>query len=415
MPNFTDRYINALKAKESRYEVWEGKGFGIRITPRSVKSFVWVYHFQGQSRRMTLGKYPALSLRQARSDLAAAQIKLDEGKDPGKELVKGRQTEREAETIKELGEKYIRLYAKPKKRTWAEDERILKRDIYPRWGRLKARSITQQNVVGLLDEIAAHAPIMANRTRSLLSKMFRWGISRGDLEHNPVEFVERPSKEVRRERSLAENELSDFWSVVDKTRISKGVRLALWLLLVTAQRRAEVAGIAIGEIDLVNAVWIISGNRTKNTNQHKVPLSDLAVSIIREAITEAAKVSKCSVDEVEFLFPSRANQKEGIRPIQPSTLSTALIRAENEIGKRITPHDLRRTAHTIMGSETLGVPRFIRDKILNHSDRTPGAHYDVNEYLPEKRKALDAWGEFLSEKIRLESGNVVELGVVRDA
>ena len=68
-----------------------------------------------------------------------------------------------------------------------------------------------------------------------------------------------------------------------------------------------------------------------------------------------------------------------------------------------------------MGSETLGVPRFIRDKILNHSDRTPGAHYDVNEYLPEKRKALDAWGEFLSEKIRLESGNVVELGVVRDA
>ncbi len=414
MPNFTDRYINGLKAKQSRYEVWEGKGFGIRVTPRGVKSFVWVYHFQGQPRRMTLGKYPALSLRQARADLAAAQIKLDEGRDPGKELVAGRDAERQAETVQELGEKYIRLYAKPKKRTWAEDERILKKDVYPHWGRKKARNITQQNIVSRLDEIAVHAPIMANRVRSLLSKMFRWGISRGDLESNPVEFVERPSKEVRRERSLAENEIADFLSVVENSRISKGVRFALWLLLITAQRRAEVAGIAMTEIDLVNAVWTIPGDRTKNTNQHKVPLSDVAISIIRQALTEAARVSKCPVDEVEFLFPSRSHRGEGIRPIQPSTLSTALIRAEKEIGKRITPHDLRRTAHTIMGSETLGVPRFIRDKIINHSDRTPGAHYDVNEYLPEKRKALDAWGEFLSEKIRAKTDNVIELGVKRD-
>jgi integrase len=100
--------------------------------------------------------------------------------------------------------------------------------------------------------------------------------------------------------------------------------------------------------------------------------------------------------------------------ILPDALTKALNRSVKEIEANVSPHDLRRTAHTIMGSESIGVSRFVRDKILNHSDQTPGAHYDVNEYLPKKRKALDAWGHFLVEKVKTETGNVVEMGARRD-
>ena len=413
MARFTDRQINGLKAKSSRYEEWEGNGFGVRVSPRGVKSFVWVYHFEAQPRRMTLGQYPVLSLAQARIDLAAAQKKLTDGEDPGKEVVAERKAERQAETVVDLGEKYIRLHAKVKKRTWREDERILKKEIYPHWSTRKARNITRQNVVVLLDEIAIRGPIMANRTRSLLSKMFRWGISRGDLDHNPVEYVERPGQERRRERRLADSEINKFWNGLDDTDLQQGIRIAIRLLLVTLQRRAEVAGMVMAEIDEANGIWTIPGSRTKNKLQHKVPLSPLALSLVRQARIEAANRLKCEPDEISALFPSRVRKKAGMS-ILPDALTKALNRSAKELGAKVSPHDLRRTAHTIMGSESIGVSRFIRDRILNHSDQTPGAHYDVNEYLPEKRKALDAWGEFLSENIKKASDNVFEIGARRD-
>jgi integrase len=413
MARFTDRHISGLKTKPNRYEEWEGNGFGIRVSPRGIKSFVWVYHFEGQSRRMTLGQYPALPLAQARIDLAAAQKKLGDGEDPSKKVVAERKAERQAETVMDLGEKYIRLHAKVKKRTWKEDERILKKEIYPHWGNRKARNITRQNIVSILDEIAVRGPIMANRTRALLSKMFRWGISRGDLNHNPVEHVERPGQERRRERRLAESEINKFWNGLDDAGLQPGIRIAIRLLLVTLQRRAEVAGMVMDEIEETNGIWTIPGSRTKNKQQHKVPLSTLALSLIRQARTEAAKRLKCEPDEITALFPSRIQKKAGMS-IVPDALTKALNRSEKEIGTKVSPHDLRRTAHTIMGSESIGVHRFVRDRILNHSDQTPGAHYDVNEYLPEKRKALDAWGEFLSEKVKTETGNVIEIGARRD-
>ena len=112
---FTDKQISALKPKAERYTLWEGNGFGIRVTPRGVKSWVWVYRFDGMPRRMTLGRYPRFGLGDARLAFAQARKALEEGRDPGKMAVEERHAERHAETVEDLVEAYLVGHARPKK------------------------------------------------------------------------------------------------------------------------------------------------------------------------------------------------------------------------------------------------------------------------------------------------------------
>ena len=131
---FTDKYIAALKPNKERYEEVEGGGLRIRVTRRGVKSWGWLYRFDRVPIRMTFGQYPAMGLGSARLELAKARKALEEGIDPGKKLVAERRAERNAETVEELVEAYLEGHARPKKRTAAEDERCLKKDVVPRWG-----------------------------------------------------------------------------------------------------------------------------------------------------------------------------------------------------------------------------------------------------------------------------------------
>ena len=135
MARFTDRSIAALRPKPARYEVWEGGGFGVRVSPRGVKTWVWVYRFAGRPRRMTLGKYPAMRLVDAHYRLAEAKKLLAQGVDPGERVVAERQAERDAETVEELVERYLAEWARKKKRSADEDERQLRRDVIPAWGK----------------------------------------------------------------------------------------------------------------------------------------------------------------------------------------------------------------------------------------------------------------------------------------
>ena len=162
---FTDKSIAALRSKPERYEKWEGGGFGIRVSPHGVKSWIWLYRFQGMPRRMTLGTYPDLSLSKAHIKLEHARELLKSGVDPGAAEVEQHRAERAAETVGELIDSYIEKWAKPRKRSASEDERILEKDVRPAWGRRKAKDIVRRDVIALLDKIAEdrNAPIQAEQ------------------------------------------------------------------------------------------------------------------------------------------------------------------------------------------------------------------------------------------------------------
>ncbi len=134
---FTDRQIKALKPQKARYEAWEdnGKGFGVRVSPAGRKSFIFMYRFQGSSRRITFGVYPEMTLANAHAAHANARQLLDKGQDPGTLEQDAKEESRRSPSVKRLVEEYIEKHAKPNKRSWKEDERILNKDVIPRWGK----------------------------------------------------------------------------------------------------------------------------------------------------------------------------------------------------------------------------------------------------------------------------------------
>ena len=423
----TDRSVKALKPKAERYEVWEDgrTGLGVRVSPAGRKSWVYMYRFQGRPRRMTLNTYPALSLANARVKHAQAKETLERGEDPGALHVEKRRAERQAETVAELAEEYLEKWARPRKRSAAEDERMLRKDVLPLWGKRKAKDIRRRDVILLLDGIVERgAPIAANRVLSVVRRMFNFAVARDILDATPVAMVRAPSKENQRDRVLSADEIRTLWNGLADAPISSAIKLALKLQLVTAQRKGEVIDARLSEFDLdEERTWIIPSERSKNGISHKVPLSPLALSLIREAqaLAKEQPSPNTPTGGPEWLFPSP--QSNG--PVKPDTVNQALYHAcmppedrpkavrlvkKPAIGvSNVVPHDLRRTAAS--GMTALGINRLVVSKILNHVESSITAIYDRYSYDPEMRHALDAWAahleEILSGKVRAD--NVVKL------
>jgi integrase len=419
MARLTERSIEALRPRPARYEVWDEarKGFGVRVTPRGMKSFVWVYHYEGRPRRLTFGVYPALSLADAGVQLAEAKKLLGKGIDPGSRTVAERAAERHAETVEELVGAYLERYARARKRSAAEDERILRKDVLPRWGRRKAKDITRRDVVRLLNDIVDRgAPIQANRTRTILKRMFRFGVGQAILESSPCNEVEAPSAENQRDRALSGQEIGIFWRTLNVASMEPNARRILRLMVATGQRKGEIVGIYRDEIDLDKGLWVLPAARAKNGREHLIPLSKLARQILAEAPPNAdgywfpSKLTAApyrgqSIDHVtRYLFDprplSKARQKPG-RKLPTPPLAGVM--------ERFTPHDLRRTVATRM--RELGISRGDVKMVLNHVETDVTARYDRYDGLAEKKRALDIWARRLEQIIAGEApaDNVVEL------
>ncbi|MFC6026885.1 tyrosine-type recombinase/integrase [Methylobacterium mesophilicum] len=234
--------------------------------------------------------------------------------------------------------------------------------------------IRRAHVAQCLDEITVRAPATANRARSQLSTFFAWAIGQGLTETNPVIGTNKPAKDVRRSRVLSASELATVWRVVGDDDFGRIIRL----LILTGQRRNEVARMVWDELDLEAGVWTIPAERAKNGRVHEVPLSEPAVAILRT----------CSMREgVPYLF---GRNRTG--PF--SGFSAAKDRLDAAVQLR-TPwviHDLRRTLAT--GMNDLKVPPHIVEAVINHVSGAKGGvagTYNWALYREEKREALDFW------------------------
>ena len=385
----TDRKVQHLKPESNRYEIWEGNGFGIRVFPTGKKSWVFMYRLQGKLHRLTLGQYPNMSVAEAHAEHGKALTTLEKGIDPGEEKVTQNVTDRKAPTVESLVSTYIEKWAKPRKRSWEEDERMLKKDVIPIWGNRKAHSISKKDVIGLLDNVVNRgATITANRTLAVIRRMFNFAVERDILKTTPCYRIKAPFKENKNDRVLSEKEIQTLWNGLNKASILQLTRLAVKLQLVTAQRKWEIVSSEWHEFDLKNKWWNIPKEKAKNGIAHRVPLSEIAMSIL----LELKKIS----GESQWVFQSpRTVQHIGSEAINHAIRKNFHCFKD---AKHFTPHDLRRTAATYMTS--LGTPRLVVSKILNHVESSITSIYDKHSYDKEKREAMDKWSKKLKQILK---------------
>lgn len=386
----TAQFVESAKAPAAgQTDCWDAhtRGLGLRISQGGRKTWTVFYRFTGRMRRLTLGTYPVLSLADARTLAMTALREAQHGIDPAT----AKREARSAESFGELASLYLERYAKAEKRSWREDERILNRDLLPRWRGRKAHEIKRADVIQLLDEIVdRNAPVMANRTRALISKVFNFGIKRGIVESNPAYGVDNPGHEQQRDRVLSEDEIRQLWNALETERPWSAAIFRLGIL--TAQRRGEILGMKWDELDLTARWWTVPAERAKNGLAHRVPLAPQALKIL-----SALKAGKH--DPVYVFRGGRVG-----RPIANLQKPLRRVKKNSRIDFRF--HDLRRTAASLMTG--IGIPRLVVSKILNHVERGITAVYDRHSYDAEKRAALLKW-ERRAQHIVSPKGKVIPL------
>ncbi|WP_193771467.1 tyrosine-type recombinase/integrase, partial [Candidatus Magnetaquicoccus inordinatus] len=255
--------------------------------------------------RLTLGVYPGMGLKEARESCNKLRACLERGVDPvawqeeqERQAAEVKRKEEQTATVAQLVEEYLERWAKPRKRTWPEDQRMLNKDVVPRWGKRKAKEITRHDVVKMLDEMQDRgATTTVNRTLACVRKMFNFAVSRGVVDVSPCLGVQAPVAERQRDRVLTVEEIRAFWNGLDKAGMDEGTRLALRLQFLTATRKGEVVTASWSDFDLAGRWWTIPVESSKNKLAHRIPLSSQALAILE-------RIKALSGDS-PWLFPSR--------------------------------------------------------------------------------------------------------------
>jgi integrase len=391
--NLTHAVVSALKPPaEGQLDVWDKRkpGFGLRISKGGTKTWLLMYRQNGRKRRYKLGRFPDMSVADARADATARLGDVARGADPAKE----RAQDRSEPTFADLADLYMKHHSRPKKkpRSVVADERMLRADLLPIWQHRRLGTIGRRDVIALIDDIVARgAPVHANRTKALISSIFNFAIGRDLLEQNPAYKVPKPTLERSRDRFLSDGEIRRLWAALETEPLK--VKAAYRLALLTAARRSELLDMPWTELDLDSGWWVLPADRTKAGKTHRIPLGPTALNLLR-----ALQVDRDS----PFVFSGRYG-----RPVVNPQKWNERLRKNAQL-ENFRLHDLRRT--TASKLTEIGVPRLVVSKLLNHAEGGITAIYDRHSYDQEKREALIKWDRHLQ---RLLTGEADEQKVVQ--
>lgn len=364
MPKITKTFVEKAppptpESGKNQEFYWDDilKGFGLRVTANEVRSYVLSYrNSAGQPKRVTLGKHGKLTADQARK---LAQTKLADvayGRDPAAEM----KNAREAPTVKELCDDYIKLHAEPYKRPSSvkDDKRFINKVIIPKFGTEKVAFVARRDIEALILSYKKQKPT-ANRIRALLSKMFNLAIQWNWRTDNPVKGVMKfPEEKRTRWLSLEELErLNDALAKTENTRAANAVRL----LILTGARRSEVFKATWDQFDLDRGTWTKPSHLTKQKRTETIPLSTPAQMLLNDLAEDRDK--KCP-----FVFPGNANGK----PLNDIKKFWHDICEEAEL-KDIRLHDLRHTFASHLASGGLSLS--IIGKLLGHTQASTTLRY----------------------------------------
>jgi integrase len=382
----TDRFCagaKPLNGLRTEYHDSTVPGLALRVSEHGKRS--WCFHFRsprnGKRARATIGSYPSTSLAAARGRALEAREQIEAGNDP--RLIMACQASA-AMTVSALVDAYLADPEKLALRSRAEIERRLRRNVLPVIGDIKLAELRRRDIRNCTDALLKRGvKVEATRVFEDIRGVLRWAVQNEYLDSSPTEVMPKPAAPTSRSRVLSDDEIKQLWNGLPKT-LAKSVQCQhiIKLCLVTGQRVGEVAGITRSEVDLKAREWRLPGERTKNGFSHVVPLSDLAIHLIKEAMANAG--------EGEPIFPC------GEGSLSPVAVARTILRA-NTTGRfgiaSWSAHDLRRSALTAMAR--LGVAPIVLGHVANHRTTTRAgvtlSVYSHYAYDKEKRAAIDLW------------------------
>src|SRR5262249_26446273 len=271
----TARTIETIKPGASRQEIPDPllPGHYLVLQPSGARSFAVRYRLGGRSRKYTVGPYPAIDLKTARVLASQALRGVGEGRDRGREKIAARSEQ--ADTFEAVAKQFVELHCRRanRPRTIEGTQQLLDLHVLPRWRRRLIKEITRRDVLDLLDSLVAGGrPGAAHPAPTAIPQLFHWAVERDIIAVSPCARRQPPTPEQARDRVLNDNELGNVWRAADQLGGPFGVLVKL--LMLTGQRRDEVARMTWREVDLASRLWTLPKERSKNGQPHDIPLSD---------------------------------------------------------------------------------------------------------------------------------------------
>jgi len=422
---FTERKIETLAVEPGQRDRLifddEQRGLAVRVTASGSRTYLSQYTLHGQKCRIPLGACSALSLASAREAAASIMGDVAKGRNPAAERKAAAAAERAKRnrdrlTLRVLIDDWNRLHLAERRPSYAAEAVRALHAAFADALDSAAEDLDRAAVVRALDALTRRRRKAANgtdkpkgaamtgRTAAYGRAAFSWAVKRGAVAANPFADLPVAKSIAKRERVLSDDEIAEIWRAAGKVAAPYGAIVRL--LILTGQRRGEVAGMNWGELADDLATWTMPGQRTKNGAPHMVPLSGAARDLLRALLPEGDNDAHRAIEDRRakglLALPGALGTPFAGWSKSKAALDKAVMdaraKAAADAGTSAAPlvpwsvHDLRRTVAT--GLQRLGVRLEVTEAVLNHISGSRGGIigvYQRHDWAGEKRAALDAW------------------------
>jgi len=398
----TDSFLRSVQGKESASvtEKSDRDGLSARISSKGKVVFQIRYMLAGKQRRLDIGTYPGMSLKEARDENIKLRRVLEEGGNPSEHLANRIHQKQTALTVEEIVRDWIRVYAMAQVKGYAQIIRSFEIHVFPSIGKMKHDTVQPHVWLELIENVQAKSPSIARRLLATGSQIHSWGVRRGAISTKPLEGISAQDMGIKRgvtTRVLDDDEIRLVFDALKNSKMTEKNKILVKLVFLFGCRSGEIISSKVKHFDFERCVWTVPPENHKAGKSGK-PITRPIIPAAKELIKEAMRLNGGS----EFLFERAFNEPRVSRPMDssaalslPKTIIAWTYRNTGILMPHWSMHDLRRTARTRWSSIT--APH-VCEVMLGH--KLPGiwSVYDHNDYMEEQRKAYQAWWEEL-EKI----------------
>ena len=392
-----DRQIKNAKPAETgkKTKLFDGGGLYLEITPAGGKVFRLKYRIDGKEKTFTIGKYPTVSLVEARQAAENARRLLVSGQDPS-EAKQQEKRERQAAALNTF-ESIARRWHTDNLHRWKENHaaRVIsdfEKDVFPAIGEIQITEISVSDVKAVISAIIARgATVTAEKVRQWIGAVYQYAAMLEITDRNPAAVLRGHFEQAQTDHrpALPREELTEFFRRLIRAEIEPQNRIALILNMLTFLRSTELRGGQWNEIDFDAAMWTVPAQRMKHEKTapkppHAVPLADWTLELLAEL--------KELTGNTPFLFPSRT-KTDGF--ISDATIGRIIARMGYK--GRVTPHGFRSLASSVLNEQGFN-PDAIERQLAHIENNKIRAAYNRADYLNERKEFMQWYSDFLRER-----------------